>query len=250
MNVIAEIFRAGGAEPVETADAEALIAGLEQQIGSAVPRTFRQFLSLANGAELLGRFSNCDNPIPFRELGRIPEGWSGYNPFRHRLLPFMYENQGVCTWALALDEGDDPRVLVENDSGVPPIWQTVADSFSLWLECQVSDWPLNPTCKFAAQAPELDEAGLVLLRRSFREGHATYAWPGARNYRFSNARSKLLLWSTEGQCDWWVSPLPGIPFGDALDELRGIPGLVDAIYALDHQDDAFLRSWKMRAAAG
>jgi hypothetical protein len=222
MNAIAEIFRARGADPVEAADVRLLIAGLEQQIGNAIPRTFQQFLSLENGVELLGHFSNCDNPIPFGELGRIQEAWSGYNPFHHNLLPFMYESQGVCTWAVALDEGDDPPVLVEIDSGVPPSWRTVADTFSLWLECQVSDWPLYPTWKFAAQAPELEETGLALLRQRFKEGHTTFAWPGTRNYRFSSARLKLLLWDAEGQCDWWISPQPGASVGEALEELRRI----------------------------
>ena len=140
MNAVAEIFRVGGAEPSQSAGAQALIAGLEQQIGASIPGIFRQSLLLANGEELLHRFSYCDAPIPFVDLGRVPAHWSGYDPFQHKVLPFMHENQGVCTWAVPFDEGEDPRVLVEVDSGVPPKWQTAAKLFSVWLQCQVADW--------------------------------------------------------------------------------------------------------------
>jgi hypothetical protein len=244
MSAIAEIFRVGGANPVGAAGARSLIAGLEQRIGSVIPETFRQFLELANGAELLRRFSNCDNPIPFLELGGARTRWNGYDPFRHKVLPFMYENQGVCTWAIPLDQGDDPHVLVEVDSGTPPQWEMAAESFSLWLECQIYDWPLYQTCMFAAQAPELDATGLALMRSSFNEGNATYAWPGRRTYRFWNARSKLLLWDSEGQCDWHVSPLPGTSWNEVLADLSSIPGLVDTLYGINDEHDACLRGWK------
>jgi len=245
MNAIAEIFRAGGAEPSEAPEAGALIANVERRTGGPLPDAFRQFLSLANGEELLGHFSNCDQPIPFAELGRrFRVDWGSYDPLEHRILPFMIENQGVCTWALPLDEGDDPRVLVEVDSGTPPQWQTAAESFTLWLECQVQDRAPPSIGVLGAQAPELDDGGLALLRSSFKQGPTTYAWPGRQNYRFSNACMELVLWNADGQCDWWISLLPGARFGEALDRLRGIPGLMEAIYALDDEHRALLSEWK------
>ena len=251
MNAVAEIFRAGGAEPVESADDGSLIADLERRIGRSLPGIFRQLLSLANGEGLLGRFSRCDDPIPFRDLGRIrPVHWGFYDPIEQGILPFMIENQGVCTWALPLDQGDDPPVLIEVDSHGTPEWDRLADSFSLWLECQVWDFAAEPKAAFGAQAPGLEAADLAMLRRSFTEGHTTYAWPGDHNYRFSNARSKPLLWSQEGAaCDWFISPQPGASVQEVLDELAGISGLVEAIYGLGDEHDAFLRKWKAGVAA-
>jgi hypothetical protein len=250
MNTVAEIFRAGGAEPVESAEAHLLIADLERQIGGRLPGAFRQLLSLANGEELLGRFSRCDDPIPFGKLGRgNPVRWGSYDPLKHNILPFMIENQGVCTWALPLDEHDDPPVLIEVDTRGTPEWHRLADSFSTWLECQVWDWAADASTAFAAQAPGLEEADLAWIRSRFKEGHITYAWPGEKNYRFSNARAKLLLWSLEGACDWFISPLPGVALSEVLDELRGISGLMDAIYGVDEEHDAFLKEWKGAATA-
>jgi hypothetical protein len=174
MNAVAEIFRAGGAEPVESRDAGALVAEVERQLAAPLPGIFRQLLSLANGEELLGRFSNCDSPIPLSELGRpvrrgVQLRWGVYEPLEHRILPFMVENQGVCTWAVPLDEGDDPPVLIEVDSHGTPEWDRLADAFSVWLECQVWDFgAVMPNVAFGAQAPGLDDAGLALLRKEAR----------------------------------------------------------------------------------
>lgn len=104
----------------------------------------------------------------------------------------MIENQGVCVWAVRLD--DDPPVVVEVDSGTPPRWRRCADCFSCWLKCQVLDRNLWQSCWFFAQAGPLSPEVLSRLRRCFEEGPQTYGWPGKTNYRFYNARSRLLLW--------------------------------------------------------
>jgi hypothetical protein len=83
------------------------------------------------------------------------------------LLPFMFENQGVCTWAIELASADDPRVFVEVDSGCPPKWELTATAFTDWLACQVEDKHVWSSTWFAAQAPELDDAGLKLLHQRF-----------------------------------------------------------------------------------
>jgi hypothetical protein len=126
------IFRAGGAEPAQSADALVLIADLERRIGTRLPATLCQLLSLANGEELLARFSHCDDPIPFSE---------------------------------------------------------------------------------------------------------------------TNVRSKLLLWSQEGACDWFISPLPDAPLKEVLDELSGISGLIESLHGSDAEHEAFLRKWKAGAWA-
>lgn len=244
IDAIAKTFRLAGWTPEESPAAEAAVVDLEHRIGKGVPATFRQILNLANGLDLLRKFSNCDQPIPCDELAGAKSRWHDYDALRHNLLPFMIENQGVCTWALPLDAGDDPHVLVEVDSGTPPVWETTAGSFSAWLSCQVEDAILRDACTFAAQAPELDDAGLQMLRCSFAEGQRTYAWPGRVNYRFSNADGKLLLWNWQGQCDWWISTAPDVSACDVLDKVRSLPGLADALYSLDHRGSTALGAWK------
>jgi hypothetical protein len=135
----------------------------------------------------MGHFSNSDIPIPPHQLAQPLERWPGYDPFDEELLPFMIESQGVCVWAVRLDAGDDPPVVVEVDSGTPPRWRRCADRFSCWLKCQVLDRTLWQSSWFFAQAAPMSPEVLSRLRRCFEEGSQTYGWPGETNYRFYNA---------------------------------------------------------------
>jgi hypothetical protein len=201
MDVIEGIFHLAGWAPVKSKNAESIVAGVERRIGRTLPDSFRSLLLLDIGLALLGQHSNCDWPIPCADLGSTMRRWGDYDPISDGLLPFMIENQGVCVWAIRLDDAHDPRVFVEVDSGSPPKWQLAAASFSQWLTCQIEDKRLMDSASFGAQAPEIDDAALRLLRRNFDEGQSTFAWPGKTNYRFFNTRSRLLLWNTGGQCD-------------------------------------------------
>jgi hypothetical protein len=259
MDRIAEIFRSAGWEPVVTAGAEAAVRQVESRIGTKLPRAFRQLLLFDSGMDFLREHSNDDEPIPCAELGDSldrwetwdgggPSGSADYDPLEDDLLVFMIENQGVCSWAIGLGEGDDPRVFIEVDARGEPDWKLMADNFTDWLTCQAEDHRLLRSASFAAQAPELDGDGLQLLRRSFQEGLATFAWPGRVNYRFSNSRSRLILWNNEGQCDWWIALAPGASIDDALEELSIFPGLADGLYAIRDDHAQALKEWKRRRA--
>jgi hypothetical protein len=65
-----------------------------------------------------------------------------------------------------------------------------------------------------------------------REGPQTYGWPGKTNYRFYNARSRLLLWDGDEQCDWSIQPTSAELAAAALDEIEEIAGIGDNLYAL------------------
>ena len=143
------------------------------------------------------------------------------------VLPFMSENQGVCTWALALHEGPDPKVLVEVDTMPRPSWQVACESFRVWLRCWVEDGLMNPRVVYSAQAPPLSGDMLAHLRDAFTEGPRTYAWPGKTNYRFRGPAADLLLWAADDQCDWFVAPK-----GDFELALRSIPKVAQIIGSL------------------
>jgi hypothetical protein len=246
MNEIEKIFHLAGWDPVKSNCAEAAVARVEERVGRKLPQSFRNLLLCDNWVELLAEHSNCDRPISCSELGQRVQRWNAYDALSDDLLPFMFENQGVCTWAVGLKGAGDPPVFIEVDSGSPPQWQLMAPTFTQCLTCQVEDKRLLEATSFAAQAPELDDAALAFLRRNFSEGQRTFAWPGETNYRFSNDRSQLLLWNTDGQCDWWISLVPGAGVNDALDELAVISGLAHALYSIRDRHDEELRASKRR----
>jgi hypothetical protein len=66
-----------------------------------------------------------------------------------------------------------------------------------------------------AQAEPLTLADLAALRASFTEVSPTFGWPCPENHRFVVDDARLMLWSCEGQCDWFLS-------AESLDSLRAL----------------------------
>jgi hypothetical protein len=247
---IREVFDCASWTPIASPDSESVLLALERRLHRTLPHTFRELFALENGPALLGQFSNSDIPIPPRRLAEPLGRWPGYDPLGDQLLPFMIENQGVCVWAVRLDAGDDPPVVVEVDSGTPPRWRRCADRFSCWLKCQVLDCNLWQSSWFFAQAGPLSPEVLSRLRRCFEEGPQTYGWPGKTNYRFYNARSRLLLCDGDEQCDWSIQPASAELAAAALHEIEEIAGIGDNLYALRDQHEPTLRQWRAIADKG
>jgi hypothetical protein len=241
---IREVFDCASWTPIASPDSESVLLALKRRLHRVLPRTFRELFALENGPALLGQFSNSDIPIPPRRLAEPLGRWPGYDALGDQLLPFMIESQGVCVWAVRLDAGDDPPVVVEVDSGTPPRWRLCADRFSCWLKCQVLDRNLWQSCWFFAQAGPLSPEALSRLRRCFEEGPETYGWPGQTNYRSYNARARLLLWDGDEQCDWSIQPASAEVAAAALDEIEEIAGIGDKLYVLEDQHKQTLRQWR------
>jgi hypothetical protein len=83
--------------------------------------------------------SNCDDPVEITRLGE-PCKWrwdETRDLIREGLLLFMVENQAVSVWAVRLDAGDDPPVVVARDPDLK--WRACAERFSTFIESQVWD---------------------------------------------------------------------------------------------------------------
>ncbi len=135
-------------------------------------------------------------------------GAEGYLPTApDGVLMLMWENQGVCAWGVPLDRGDNPPVLVGGDlhdgqtllEFSPSIGEFVF-AFA-WDAVAMRQEPL-----LQAQAAELDRETEDFLVARYRQSVMTRGWPCGRNLRFEgDSGIRILLWSCEGQCDWWVS---------------------------------------------
>lgn len=245
---IREIFGLAGWEPLRTATADAELLLVEQRIGRKLPLVFRRFVACSNSSDFLRRHSNSDQPVPTAELGAMTlwhwPGWESYDLSSENLLHFMVENQGVWSWAVELDTIDDPKVYVTLHETLPPSWALAANSFSVWLKCQVEDHQWGERLAFAANSGPLTVADLQLLRARFRERQQTFSFPRALNRRFSNAHCDLLLWCDDVGTDWFVSPTDGTDIPDVLNNLRGFTELPDQLYAINHDHEQLLRRWK------
>jgi hypothetical protein len=145
-----------------------------------------------------------------------------------------------------LDDGDDPRVLVEVDS--PPdrlVWQLHARSFSGYVFSLGWDrLAFGLPYGLAAQDQPLGEGDLALLEQRFVRRSDTYAWPGRVNYRFERGDQRVVVWNANGfepddpraelggQADWWLFAGTVTSLASLAGELRGCGGLAERLYAV------------------
>lgn len=226
-------------EPKDSVEGRKLLHSIEEELNITLPAAFREWYTLANATQTLADYSNNDHPIPISKLGRPFERWLPYDPVKNGILPFMVENQSVCTWAIRLNADDDPAVLVEVDSGSPPQWQLCAERFTDWVYLLIRDWLTLQRMRFQAQAIPLSKQDLAMLGETFQEIGRTYTWPGVINYRWHNACGDFIIWAGSRQADWFVSPLPGMEQA-LLTHVCHCGNLAQSLYAMTEEDERYL----------
>lgn len=171
---------------------------VEDRLGFRLPSSIREWYCNEKAIDILAKYSNQDWPIPLQEFA--VKDWK-----TQRLLPFKYENQGVCTWAFLLDGSDDPPVYVDMDSNGAQ-WNLQAPTFSAFVYSCVWDYVfvLDRPAQVRAQNESLSTASLGQLRSRFREQPSTFGWPGNTQHRFAGNDHAILIWAGEGQADWFV----------------------------------------------
>lgn len=194
-----------GMAPAVDLQERAAIAERERLLAVKLPAAVIEWYSLRGALEVLAGATG-DRALGATELGEPPDGWGGgpRELLRQGLLVIRVEHQGTCHWAVRLDDGADPRVLVEVGSRQDtPIWRLHAASFSDYVFTLAWDRQafLLPYC-LAAQDVRLDGRDLALLEQEFSQRQRTWAWPGHTNYRFERGDQRVVVWDGDQQADW------------------------------------------------
>jgi hypothetical protein len=196
--------QAYGLEPVDDAGARAFTAAFHERLGRAVPVDVRRYAAFPGLGRELARA--CDAQAVFPEL--LQPATTDLGPgLRGNELWLMTENQGVCVWAVPLDQGDHPPVLVAGDLQDLPTARVYAPD----LDTFVAAWAWDRACAegmplIQAQAAPLDRATEEFLRSHLRERVSTWAWPSRRTLRFESSEGlRISLWDDADQCDWQLS---------------------------------------------
>lgn len=239
-----DTLRIAGRSACPSPSAEAAVRALEARTGCTVPAALRELLTTDIWQGLLREFSNDDVPLAVGDMGTAHSPWQKWDARAAGILPFMCENQGVCNWAVPLNRGDDPPVLVEVDSGDPPSWQTAAETFSTWVRCQVEDQLVLGRSMFAAQAEPLGDGIRAALSLRFTRGLTTSGWPSREILRFHGELGDLLLWSADDQCDWWVAPRDLANAEPMLSALPLSANTKRCFYALQPIAEPVLDTWR------
>jgi hypothetical protein len=164
-------FRLLGIEPQNSLAAISDVERAEQRLGLRLPSSVREWYCNAEAIAILGRYSNKDWPIPLCDF--VLQDWQG-----HRLLPFKYENQGVCVWAIMLDGSDNPPVVVEVVSNGAH-WDLQAPNFAAHIFACVWDcaFVLDQPALVQAQNEPLSSETVGALCEHFQERPPTFGWP-------------------------------------------------------------------------
>ena len=212
------------AKPVLSPVAETAIAETEKRLGIAFPPSLHEWYACRDAIEILAAHSNQDPPIAIDAFAIID--WQS-----RRLLPFRYENQGVCTWAIVLDGSDDPPVCVDVDS-VGKNWQPVTPTFSEHIYACVWDYRivLDQPGLVQAQNESLSDSTIGSLRAGFAAELETHGWPGNTQYRFIRDRAAILLWSSNDQADWFIGAADAGSLEAVLKAIWNLDSVGQALY--------------------
>ena len=217
-------FRLLRSEPDFSSAAESAVDRAERRLAFRLPPSVREWYCNKDAIDILAKYSNQDPPIPLDKFAVIE--WNSL-----RLLPFKYENQGVCTWSIALDGSDDPPVYVDVDTDGKH-WNMQAATFSTYVYSCVWDYALvmDQPALVQAQNELLSEDAVGQLRRHFSEQSPTHGWPGSTQHRFAGKHCAILIWAAEGQADWLVGARDVKSLEEALRIIWDFDGVGRALY--------------------
>lgn len=234
-------FRLLNSEPMTSVEMQATVQETERQLGISLPPSVREWYLCGDAMRILAEHSNQDPPIALREFAVFE--WQS----RH-LLPIRHENQGVCTWAIALDGSEDPPVLVDVDSGGKE-WQPQAPSFSAYVYSCVWDYRqvFGRPALIQAQNVALSRVALDGLRAAFSEELQTQGWPGDAQYRFTNGRAAILIWSAGRQADWFIASSDAATLEGALLAIWHLDSLGKSLYGCSEMGKAVLQKIRDKA---
>jgi len=193
-------------------------------LGIRLPPSVRDWYCNEEAIDILAKYSNQDPPIPLEKFA-VTE-WNSL-----RLLPFKYENQGVCTWSILLDGSDDPPVYVDVDSDGKQ-WNMQATTFSAYVYACVWDYAsvMDQPALVQAQNEPLSEEAVGELRRQFSQHPPTFGWPGSTQHRFAGKECAILIWAAEGQADWFVGAREAKSLETALRAVWNVDNVGLALY--------------------
>jgi len=236
---------------------EAAMRALNARAGAldiTLPASFVEWYGMRDGLQLLRLNSNADDPIGIERLGE-PFEWRWDRKIdwlQEGLLLFMFENQAVCVWALRLDAGDDPPVVVARDPDLE--WRPCAERFSTFVSCQVWDhteiWDqAGARILLQAQAVPLKDADLAFLREHLGEAPTTHGWPGDNQYRFERGDHRVLVWDGEDQADWWITATNEASLSEVAAKLWQCSDLRTSLWSNDDRGDAVLERLRSEVRA-
>lgn len=244
-------------EPAVDAAMMPILSQVEERLGRVLPASLREWYSLSGAVEILKRCTFLDPPVEPAELGL---DWHGRRSefVDQGLLVIGYENQGVCTWAVDLNDGDDPRVVVDYDTDFREP-NPCTPSFSAFVHAGV--WDTVPVWARAGPGPDVDLCvmaqndelspdALAALRSMFEAGPLTHGFPGHTQYRFVAPGGRILIWAADGQADWHIVGGDEEALERIVEAVWHLDSVGKSLYAVTPDSKSILESVRSRGIGG
>lgn len=140
------------------------------------PAALREWYGLYGVFDIMAAIAESNHPNTFDQPQRDKTYMARYarTAVSSHILPVLFENQGVCHWAVPVDAGDNLPVLVgfqENDFD----WHLHAESFSAFIEALTWDFVFFHRNYVVEVSDFIAEADVPPLLDAFERGPHTHA---------------------------------------------------------------------------
>jgi hypothetical protein len=169
--------------------------------GLEMPKAVKEFYGVRDAMDLLGNFSNCDQPLSPDQFDVITIGGKP-------AIAFLVENQGCCTWAFQLDGTGDPPVWVDEGAArESPKWSATTATFSKFVFLRFFDFQyftktLATADEYYFDTKPVTQEALFQILRPFQQEDSTYDWPSATKHRFWRNDQRIVIFTMSDYSEW------------------------------------------------
>ena len=192
-------FHNGSWALLESRDFSKTVDKAQSPIRPDLPASVREWYSDPRLLTILKVFSNHDRALD-------PAEFVLRQTRDVKSMCFLVENQNVCDWSFAVDQGDDPPVFVTYaESGPEPT--PCCKSFSQFVYTRIFDngHALGHECSLEEVQPSVGAAVRQYLQATLQTEPVTTGWPSPETLRFSCPDGRLIIWNGERQSDWLMT---------------------------------------------
>ena len=198
-------------------------------------------ISAALTLEVAREIAIYDDTVVFPEEVLVYEPGDGneyFSDYPTPILVLMFENQGVCAWGVPLGV-DHPPVLVGDEFGVTRFSPNI-ETFIAARRWDDACFSLGPTM-IQAQAEPLPDVARRFLDERYESRITTHGWPGHTQLRYESGSTRIMLWLSEEQCDWFIAAKSAGELEDAMRSLIALSDLATSAWSLEKEGEAILR---------
>jgi len=195
--------------PPHSTAATASLNQLEHHQNLQLPASVREWYSLMGCMEIMRELSLMHTPVDIVNYSDDLSHRYAATPPYLRMLPVMFENQGVWHLAVVLDAGDDPPVYLGYQDQDAFEWHLHAEHFSEFVYAWAWDYVSYERDYIMNTSAYMTDADIARIHAAFQPQATTYVGNAyfvcERIERYVNGEQKIALMIGPEGTDIWFS---------------------------------------------